>query len=49
MSDKSFRLYGYRWVVLAVFMFSLTQSSPDAALLAKMKEKLGDKAELLRE
>src|SRR5512137_3089316 len=21
MSDKNFRLYGYRWVVLAVFMF----------------------------
>ncbi len=36
-------------MMLAVFMFSLTQSSPDAALLAKMKEKLGDKAELLME
>jgi hypothetical protein len=21
MNEKSFRLYGYRWVVLAVFMF----------------------------
>ena len=36
-------------MMLAVFMFSLTQSSPDVALLAKMKEKLGDKADLLRE
>ena len=35
-------------MMLAVFMFSLTQSTPDAALLAKMKEKLGDKANLLK-
>ena len=34
-------------MMLAVFMYSLTQSSPDEALLAKMKEKLGDKAGLL--
>lgn len=34
-------------MMLAVFMYSLTQSSPDDALLAKMKEKLGVKAELL--
>ena len=34
-------------MMLAVFMYSLTQSSPDAALLAKMKEKLGDRANLL--
>lgn len=36
-------------MMLAVFMYSLTQSSPDEALLAKMKEKLGDKADLLKE
>jgi len=36
-------------MMLAVFMFSLTQSSPDAALLVKMKEKLGEKADLLKE
>jgi len=36
-------------MMLAVFMFSLTQSSPDAALLAKMKEKLGEKANFLIE
>lgn len=36
-------------MMLAVFMFSLTQSSPDVALLAKMREKLGEKANLLRE
>lgn len=35
-------------MMLAVFMYSLTQSSPDAALLAKMKEKLGDKADQLK-
>ena len=34
-------------MMLAVFMYSLTQSSPDEALLAKMKEKLGNKAGLL--
>ena len=34
-------------MMLAVFMYSLTQSSPDGALLAKMKEKLGPKAGLL--
>jgi len=36
-------------MMLAVFMFSLTQSSPDVALLAKMREKLGVKANLLKE
>jgi hypothetical protein len=36
-------------MMLAVFMYSLTESSPDEALLAKMKEKLGDKADLLKE
>jgi NTP pyrophosphatase (non-canonical NTP hydrolase) len=35
-------------MMLAVFMYSLTQSSPDEALLEKMKEKLGDKSDLLR-
>lgn len=35
-------------MMLAVFMFSLTHSSPDEALLAKMKEKLGAKADLLK-
>ncbi len=34
-------------MMLAVFMYSLMQSSPDDALLAKMKEKLGIKANLL--
>ncbi len=34
-------------MMLAVFMYSLTQSSPDEALLEKMKEKLGDKSDLL--
>jgi NTP pyrophosphatase (non-canonical NTP hydrolase) len=34
-------------MMLAVFMYSLTQSSPDDALLQKMKEKLGDKADSL--
>jgi NTP pyrophosphatase (non-canonical NTP hydrolase) len=34
-------------MMLAVFMHSLTGSNPDEALLAKMKEKLGDKANLL--
>ncbi len=29
-------------MMLAVFMYSLTGSSPDEALLSKMKEKLGD-------
>jgi hypothetical protein len=34
-------------MMLAVFMYSLTGSSPDQALLKKMKEKLGDKAQHL--
>jgi hypothetical protein len=34
-------------MMLAVFMYSLTQTSPDDALLAKMKDKLGSKANLL--
>jgi len=34
-------------MMLAVFMYSLTKSSPDEALLEKMKEKLGEKADLL--
>ena len=34
-------------MMLAVFMYSLTEGTPDEALLAKMKEKLGDKANLL--
>ncbi len=34
-------------MMLAVFMYSLTQSSPDDALLKKMKEKLGDNSNLL--
>ena len=34
-------------MMLAVFMFSLSGGTPDEALLAKMKEKLGDKANLL--
>jgi hypothetical protein len=34
-------------MMLAVFMYSLTQTSPDDALLQKMKEKLGDKSGLL--
>ncbi len=29
-------------MMLSVFMYSLTQSTPDRALLSKMKEKLGD-------
>jgi hypothetical protein len=33
--------------MLAVFMYSLTGSSPDEALLAKMKEKLGGKKDIL--
>lgn len=36
-------------MMLAVFMYSLTGSSPDEALLQKMKEKLGDKSHLLQE
>ena len=35
-------------MMLAVFMYSLTGSSPDEALLEKMREKLGDKADLLK-
>jgi hypothetical protein len=34
-------------MMLAVFMYSLTHTSPDDALLQKMKEKLGDKADAL--
>lgn len=34
-------------MMLSVFMYSLTQTSPDEALLKKMKEKLADKSELL--
>lgn len=34
-------------MMLAVFMYSLTGTSPDEALLEKMKEKLGDNAHLI--
>lgn len=34
-------------MMLGVFMYSLSGSTPDAALLAKMKEKLGDDADLI--
>jgi len=34
-------------MMLAVFMYSLTGGTPDEALLAKMKEKLGEKSNLL--
>jgi hypothetical protein len=34
-------------MMLAVFMYSLTRTTPDDALLQKMKEKLGDKADAL--
>jgi hypothetical protein len=34
-------------MMLSVFMYSLTGSTPDGALLSKMKEKLGDKASTL--
>lgn len=34
-------------MMLGVFMYSLTGSSPDEALLAKMKEKLGDRSDFL--
>lgn len=34
-------------MMLGVFMFSLTGKTPDEALLAKMKEKLGERAVLL--
>lgn len=33
-------------MMLSVFMYSLTKSTPDHALLSKMKEKLGDKSPL---
>jgi hypothetical protein len=33
--------------MLAVFMYSLTGTSPDEALLGKMKDKLRDNAHLL--
>lgn len=32
-------------MMLAVFMYSLTQTTPDDALLKKMKEKLGNKSD----
>jgi hypothetical protein len=35
-------------MMLAVFMYSLTQTSPDEALLQKMKEKLEDKSDALK-
>lgn len=35
-------------MMLSVFMYSLTQSTPDAALLTKMKEKLEGNADLLK-
>ena len=35
-------------MMLAVFMYSLMGISPDEALLDKMKEKLGDRAHLLK-
>ena len=34
-------------MMLAVFMYSLTGTSPDDALLKKMKEKLGSQSEVL--
>lgn len=34
-------------MMLAVFMYSLTGGAPDEALLAKMKEKLGESAGIL--
>lgn len=34
-------------MMLAVFMYSLTGTSPDEALSVKMKEKLGDQAHLI--
>ncbi|MCB2209325.1 hypothetical protein KQH62_00395 [bacterium] len=36
-------------MMLAVFIYSLTGASPDDALLAKMKEKLGPRADVLGE
>ena len=36
-------------MMLGVFMFSLTGRAPDDALLEKMREKLGDKKNLLDE
>lgn len=36
-------------MMLAVFMYSLTGSSPDEALFEKMKEKLGENADLLNQ
>lgn len=36
-------------MMLAVFMYSLTQSTPDEALLKKMQEKLGSRADLLND
>lgn len=35
-------------MMLAVFMYSLTGTSPDDALLEKMQEKLGDRAHVLK-
>lgn len=34
-------------MMLAVFMYSLTGTSPDQALLEKMRDKLGDRADTL--
>ena len=34
-------------MMLAVFMYSLTGSTPDEALIKKMKEKLGDRADII--
>ena len=34
-------------MMLAVFMYSLTGSSPDEALITKMKEKLADNSDLI--
>jgi len=34
-------------MMLSVFMYSQTQSTPDEALLKKMKEKLGGNADVL--
>ena len=35
-------------MMLAVFMYSLTGTSPDQALLEKMQEKLGDRTDTLK-
>jgi hypothetical protein len=36
-------------MMLAVFMYSLTGSTPDEALIEKMKEKLGDRSDIIRD